>query len=1052
MKQIIKILLTLLIVSCSREYIIPDTKGENDEKSIMLKVAVPYVDPNGTASRSIGATQENTIETLDILAFKVEGGVETFLYRANAKKNAANIEGAQSQSFSVKLRVKDFEQRFVLISNAHSKVETLIGSRTDGWVGQNKEALLSQLTVDLNGGDRWKAISASNYAAIPMWGETAPKVISAATTSISDGPIPMLRMIAKIEVQLDVANYPAITSAFKLKSVHVYNTNTSGRIVPISGTEYVGTDMIAKQASLPYPVTSVVGPLEYNDFGSPGSPDIAMKGAIYLFETAAKNAGNFLHETCIVVGGIYGADTQESYYRLDFFAQDGATYLDILRNHKYTCNIVEVRGPGLPTVDDAYRARSFNMVAKILIWNEGDIRDIVFDGQNMLGVSHDRFELTGEAHTIKDTDNILKVITDYPTGWSATVWGDLAGTQPVPNDLSTGAAWLSITPASGAGNATLQNVSLLTSANNTGADRTAYIHIKAGRLTYVVTVVQGIPLPGTITVSPKSVVLPYTAQSPASQSLTVARRKSNGAPDPAAGWTLTVPTAATSWLKISLNPADNFTTASQSVTVAGGTGNGTDVVYLFATANNNAGIRSAQLLLDGAVAVTVTQNADLSNIIDTEGGGTPPKDGLTYVGAFWKAGETGERIIRVDVKTNQSNWGSWRATVAWMDARWGAGDGVILATDKLDNTSLAARGISFTSDMDPDSYGAPEDCPVTGDAITISSDVMNGYIIFRIGLKTKYAPTAQYPARYAVVLLSYANETKHQKIFLRQGEGADYLMTNSDPISSGNLSSRTVTRMISPYNLTAATLNAQVGINGAQPNPGIFTDYPTKAGAFFQWACDGNLYNNNQGRRWAWDPYTANNPGGMSGWPADGFWDALKATHETCPAGYRRINDGSISGNETNANIANSEIRQSLMQKPVTGAGYTSDKSNSIEGYYADGFFDRRQIVSSANGVALSTVSAGTRNVAYIGRLFFNPNAGSDRSNASLFFPYAGYRDGGDDGKLTGAGGIDGGYWTASAYSTGSILFMRFQNAYHTAAMWSAPQDEGYSVRCIKIP
>jgi hypothetical protein len=187
------------------------------------------------------------------------------------------------------LRVtEDYQQRFVLITNARSKVETLIGSRVSGeWVGVEKEAMLAQLILDLNGEERWKAIDASNYTAIPMWGETAPRTISESTTTISSSPVLMLRMIAKIEVQLDVDNYPTLEQDFKLKSVHVYNTNTSGRIVPISGTDYV-KDMIAIKASLPASVSSVVGPIKYTDFSTPGIENVAMKGAIYLFETAAK--------------------------------------------------------------------------------------------------------------------------------------------------------------------------------------------------------------------------------------------------------------------------------------------------------------------------------------------------------------------------------------------------------------------------------------------------------------------------------------------------------------------------------------------------------------------------------------------------------------------------------------------------------------------------------------------------------------------------------------------------------------------------------------------
>jgi hypothetical protein len=148
--------------------------------------------------------------------------------------------------------------------------------------------------------------------------------------------------------------------------------------VPNTGTEYF-ENMTAKKASLPASVVSSTGPIAYTDFGAPGVANIAMRGAIYLFETAAKNEGNLLEETCIVVGGLFETDAEVSYYRLDFLAQDAATHLDILRNHSYTCNITAVKGRGHPTVDDAFRAKSFNMIANIIIWN-GNTSNIIIDG------------------------------------------------------------------------------------------------------------------------------------------------------------------------------------------------------------------------------------------------------------------------------------------------------------------------------------------------------------------------------------------------------------------------------------------------------------------------------------------------------------------------------------------------------------------------------------------------------------------------------------------------------------------------------------------------
>ena len=130
------------------------------------------------------------------------------------------------------------------------------------------------------------------------------------------------------------------------------------------------------------------------------------------------------------------------------------------------------------------------MKADLLVWDDGDIRYIVFDDQYMLGVSERYMELSAEAHSLSATDNLLKVATDYPYGWTATVWADKAGTIPVPNDATSGQPWLSVTPTSGTGNPQPDEMHLLAAANSTDHERTAYIHATAGRLTYIVTVVQ----------------------------------------------------------------------------------------------------------------------------------------------------------------------------------------------------------------------------------------------------------------------------------------------------------------------------------------------------------------------------------------------------------------------------------------------------------------------------------------------------------------------------------------------------------------------------------
>lgn len=517
-----------------------------------------------------------------------------------------------------------------------------------------------------------------------------------------------------------------------------------------------------------------------------------------------------------------------------------------------------------------------------------------------------------------------------------------------------------------------------------------------------------IPLPWAMTtVSPDEVLLSYSAQTPAPQTIAVNCTYNDGSPAKNLPWTLSVPAADAAWLKLSLN-ADG----SNAQTTVSGTESKT--VYLVVTANNSTtNTRSTGLLLNDETVVAVTQSINLSGVPNT-----PLAN--TYVGAFWRADQTGERIIRIPNVTG-ANIGNWTASVVWMDSRWIPGDIVLASGGSSD------PNVNYATVMTP---GNAEDYPVTGDATSISGTVASGgNIIFRIGLKSNYTATEDYPARYAVLLIAYGSPVKYQKIYLRQGHDPDRLMRPEN----------TYSKQFSPYNLTATTLDAQVDLYGTQgSNPSKFTDYPTQAGAFFQWAGTTSK------ERIAYNAHITTQPTGwLNSYPTT-YWNTLDAVHETCPTGYRRPNDGIITGNEAanTSTIASSEMRQSLYEVPPTSTiPYTG---NSVRGYYADGFFDRRAIVNSPTGTASSAVSAANEKVAYVGHLFYNST-----TNASLFFPASGHRSH-DNGTLTSAG-INGYYWSNSTSSTtayGWALYVLSPiNAYQNN---TAIRSYGFPIRCIR--
>ena len=549
--------------------------------------------------------------------------------------------------------------------------------------------------------------------------------------------------------------------------------------------------------------------------------------------------------------------------------------------------------------------------------------------------------------------------------------------------------------------------------------------------------------PTTIRVTPRYVTLPAAAQSPASQTVSVTCWNSNNQPAPTATWTLRAPATTPQWLWLSLNP--NGSNPQTSVT---GTGNQT--VYIVTTANTGAGFRISDLTIDQYATVVSTVIQDAPNT-----SGTPPAGVTTYVGAFWRAGETGERIIRIHMGDNSStqsgNWGPWAAIAAWYDPRWqpASGDGMVLSTDKLDAVSLAARNISFASTAAP--FNHPQDAEHPDSKVVSVANVASGtvasgqYIAFRIGLQRAF--TFGGPARYATVWLIYGTPAKVQKIFIRQGEGADFLMQPTDAGTGGPWGTpyRPHTVRFSPYNLTDPNANTTTnysamttpatGLTGARG--GGFVPYPTQAGYMFQW---------NTSTR-AIHPVLAS--GGLTNWGSSygvEFWS--EANDETCPPGFRRPRDGAVGVHNTTGPVANSELRQSLWLHPPTGSN--ENHQNTIEGFYADGFFDRRQLETppGSSAAASSAVSIANHQVAYRGFLFYNP-----ATNASLFFPFAGRRVYSSNGELRNAG-LSGGYWASTSISTSNAWYLYGYNAsaldVNIPGLPTSYRPYAWSVRCVQ--
>ena len=475
---IFTILAVCFLLSGCREEWNPATGGEEQGEEIPdfgISLTLPFAEES-VSLRSLGESEENAIQTVDILAFRVgDDGKDYFEYHTEGRPAVGNTAGARVQKFSFAAWSRTYQQRIVVITNAREKVQELL--QASNWKNQEKNSMLASLEMTLGTDKKWNSINASNYTAFPMWGESNPIFIAYETSSV--GAVSLLRMVAKMDVQLD-QTVSGLTDKFKLKSARLYNVYTRGSIVPASLTA----------PTVPATAERYQGPIVYTDFGAPGVPDVAIRNSIYLFESPATD--EHLQSTCLVIGGIYANDVTPTYYRIDFLESDGVTARDILRNYKYTVNITGILDRGHPDEQEAFESKAENMQTELDIWS-GDDLAVAFNGQYFLYVNKNQFDFPREACTTVQSHNTLIVNTNYESsqasGWRIDNITDESGNLP--------ANWLTVTAPNGTTNTGAYGLPneesrliLTFGQNTTGQPRYAKIIFAAGRLRYTVNVVQ----------------------------------------------------------------------------------------------------------------------------------------------------------------------------------------------------------------------------------------------------------------------------------------------------------------------------------------------------------------------------------------------------------------------------------------------------------------------------------------------------------------------------------------------------------------------------------
>ena len=413
-KYLITLSLIVGLVSCSENDRIDPVVGD-----VTVELNVPSANSLSMVTR--GMTDDAKIDNIHVLEYN-----GTNLVRITPR----TITGS-SFTHSITSGVN----KLVVLANVDASTLTAAGVT----VGSSYSALHDVKVSLANATTGWDATTPKS---IPMWGEGG---VSGSSVSIE-----LLRMLARINVEVSV-----LPAEFELTSVHLYNTNQRGFLVPTldgsNNVELTDDAIATKSNNIIYTAVDAVTGNMVNE--------------IYTFETA-KGAG-VVGDPCLVLGGKYNGGAV-TYYRVNFHT--GSVHLDVKRNHSYNFDITNVSNPGYGTPDDAYNAKPIDIVYDVIPWDDSDFKDFVIDGQYYLTVNKSVWELPEAGVSVNNESYKIIVKTDYT--------GDLVVTN---SDDS----WLTFNNTGDS-----KNIYIKATDNTGGNLRTGTITIKAGRLSKVIYITQ----------------------------------------------------------------------------------------------------------------------------------------------------------------------------------------------------------------------------------------------------------------------------------------------------------------------------------------------------------------------------------------------------------------------------------------------------------------------------------------------------------------------------------------------------------------------------------
>ena len=459
-KYIFLALYSLSLVSCTYDTL--ESEQFFDKVVVRLTLNVPGSDSRVGGDYQYGGTDPNIeeqryIEDAYILLFEHTTDKSGKLI-GFAKATLGGDQGAVTRDIEGQFAKNNGSIDIVVLANLNHNG---FNPTFDEWKEKTEKEIYKSMVYSYPA--KWNL--AERY--LPMWGKKSEVSLNASEITISS--FNLYRGVAKMGLQV-----AATCTNFTMKEIYVYYVNSKGYCAAPNQTpsddvytQYTFPDVPALSTQLTTPIKYTLTDAQEKSFLE----------QIYLSESNNKNPGSG-KQLKVVVGGVYTGpglvdNNATSYYRIDMEDDKNQDKVlapfDIIRNHSYIFNIIAVNNPGTPTPDEALDEAVVGLTVEVEDWTEVPMQGIT--AQYTLTVDNSTFGFEG----LTVTPGILNVTTD------GTTW-DYEKSQDVDN------SWFTLGHINKENNS--GQITIIPSPNLTGAIRTGYFYVKAGKIGKKITVVQ----------------------------------------------------------------------------------------------------------------------------------------------------------------------------------------------------------------------------------------------------------------------------------------------------------------------------------------------------------------------------------------------------------------------------------------------------------------------------------------------------------------------------------------------------------------------------------